>query len=750
MNSYNKNIVQSINKLFEVTDFHNNNNQLKNLVDQIQNCITSMNCFKLLLYESKLNSMISVDGIKYKSSKIKLKLNFSDEFFSQIKISNLNSKLYEELKSYYKSLDKFCLLVDENESFRKINYKLLLPSSDNMLEDMSSRKSSVDNSESHNFENVIKDILTKAKDDDTNLSEKFLTLLNARKESRHSNYPSEIQKPKAFSENNLITNFSTEFYIECSNKSIIKVDKKWNVNDLLREIKSVMLSESIEIQEKEITVKFYFKEIDNNKNSSTIKSSLMEYYTEKIISHYDKEVVNNPTIYLIKRLSPFIYVLAILDLAINKFENYFKNLHKYQIEKSEAGIELNNFENKKISSLIMKQSKDTYSVSTSSVPGWCKAICGDFNFICSFNSRYLLFKVATFDSYRSVYNLNAYMKGFHNESLNDEKNFGVSKEKIKVSIDRSNIYKSALQVYRNEILKQSYLEFEFMGEVGTGLGPSLEFYTLFYENIRLMEEIWYKTDDKSLYPLPSFTPSLEMLEIFEILGFIIARAIYDDRIIDFQLSSVFWDLVLERHVNINSLVMINSSLFKFIKQLESNIFSNKINQDLQDSGISFILPGYPKIELIENGDDILLENKNAEEYVLKIYDLLLNSGVNQYIERFKFGFNKVFEIASLKLFTSKEIETILCGNIEEEWDTNLLTACIATDHGYSKKSKVFEYLLKYMLGLSFIEKKKFLTFITGAPRLPLGGIKNLRPKLTLVKTPSEPKITDSLLPTVMT
>ena len=42
-------------------------------------------------------------------------------------------------------------------------------------------------------------------------------------------------------------------------------------------------------------------------------------------------------------------------------------------------------------------------------------------------------------------------------------------------------------------------------------------------------------------------------------------------------------------------------------------------------------------------------------------------------------------------------------------------------------------------------------FITGSPRLPLGGLKSLRPKLTVVKrTWDEGENPDSFLPSVMT
>jgi len=59
---------------------------------------------------------------------------------------------------------------------------------------------------------------------------------------------------------------------------------------------------------------------------------------------------------------------------------------------------------------------------------------------------------------------------------------------------------------------------------------------------------WYKTDDYSLYPLPSTENEIdqEKLRNFKILGFSIARALYDDRLVDIPLNSLFWDVVLDR------------------------------------------------------------------------------------------------------------------------------------------------------------------------------------------------------------
>ena len=47
-----------------------------------------------------------------------------------------------------------------------------------------------------------------------------------------------------------------------------------------------------------------------------------------------------------------------------------------------------------------------------------------------------------------------------------------------------------------------YVEFEYFNETGTGMGPTLEYYSLFTkEIIENHKNLWYKTEDYSLHSL---------------------------------------------------------------------------------------------------------------------------------------------------------------------------------------------------------------------------------------------------------
>ena len=105
----------------------------------------------------------------------------------------------------------------------------------------------------------------------------------------------------------------------------------------------------------------------------------------------------------------------------------------------------------------------------------------------------------------------------------------------------------------------------------------------------------------------------------------------------------------------------------------------------------------------------------------------------------------------MKCFTSLELEEYICGSLEVKWDENTLYENIKPEHGYTKNSRIFNDLIKFMCSLDKFGQRQFLIFTTGTSRLPIGGFKALSPKLTIVKKTFDiGDIPDNYLPTVMT
>ena len=143
--------------------------------------------------------------------------------------------------------------------------------------------------------------------------------------------------------------------------------------------------------------------------------------------------------------------------------------------------------------------------------------------------------------------------------------------------------------------------------------------------------------------------------------------------------------------------------------------------------------------------------KNVEEYVNLIYDYIFYRGIDRVVNAFREGFCLIYNIFNLKCFTSKELGELICGSLEVKWDEDTLYDNLKPDHGYTKKSRIFNDLIKFMCKLDKNGQRQFLIFTTGTSRLPIGGFKALSPKLTIVKRAFDQKeLPDDYLPTVMT
>merc|ERR1712079_296460 len=119
------------------------------------------------------------------------------------------------------------------------------------------------------------------------------------------------------------------------------------------------------------------------------------------------------------------------------------------------------------------------------------------------------------------------------------------------------------------------------------------------------------------------------------------------------------------------------------------------------------------------------------------------------------GFESVFPMATLQMFYPDELDQIFCGSSRQSyarWEvTNLNEAC-KPDHGYNTESRSIRMLYEVMSEYNREEQRQFLQFVTGCPRLPVGGFKALSPPLTIVKKSfdSQDVKPDDYLPSVMT
>ena len=734
---YNKNIFEKM-KIF-YKSFDNSKEKLLNFIKLLDYSITSMNCFTMIVDDAKnTNINFYYNQVSLMSKTFNVKVYYDECGYKSFIVNNY----------YIKDNDFKAKCSEYNFAFKSVKeYKFLLNNTFNELSSYLLSNINVPYVNNENYEIIFDYFLNL---NENNVHEKF--------KIEHNWGIFDIKKA-------LVQKYGKEV-----GESFYGVPIYFSLNYKVKEKDNNNLDDNN--TSNEINVKGFKESIINSLGNEVINLNGKEkeiYEFDKIafIKDYHNLILFSKSLYEIKRLFPSLFLFSLINLSITKYPVLFKIRDDFLI--TDRDLE-DIFINSKVSLLIAKAAGDALSVSKSNLPSWCKNISLDCGFLSKFESRQLIFKVS-FDPKRSLINLQNYIKSvdpnYHSENITLEKSM-----RLKILVDRNTIIEDGLKIISNPVTSKfnGYLEFEYLGEIGNGLGPTLEFYRLITEKLFAKKELWYKTTDNSIYPAIGLNNNKKDIKLFKLLGYVLARAIYDDRLLDFPISKVFWNLLLNRSVKFNDINLIDKDLYKFLEDIlklimqkkeiikkEKNISDEELEnqilyngQKLNTTDIYFTFPGYD-LELKPNGKNILLCIKNMEEYINLIYDFIFYKGINKITEAFREGFNIVFNINELKCFNAEELEEIIFGSDKQKWEYDILLENLKPEHGYTKNSKIFKNLIQYMTSLDKNEQKQFLIFTTGASRLPFGGFKALSPKLTVVKrSVIGNENPDKFLPTVMT
>ena len=484
------------------------------------------------------------------------------------------------------------------------------------------------------------------------------------------------------------------------------------------------------------------------------------------------------------------------------------------IAENKTGLKLNQepltqFVNTKLTAKLNRQLEEPLIVASHCLPSWSEDLARLYPFLFPFETRHLFLQSTSFGYSRSMARWNSQENENRNGRNRDHPLFLGRPQRQKVRISRTRILESAIKVMEMYGSSPSMLEVEYFEEVGTGLGPTLEFYsTVSKEYSRKKTKLWRENESASggeyafgrrgLFPAPmteeiSKTENGQrVLHLFKILGKFIARSMLDSRIIDVSLNPTFFrvgDGGLP--LNISAVATVDQDLARSLKVLKKYVAAKqriddderlsdvqkaaKIDQirindaKIEDLGLDFTLPGYPNIELTAGGANVDVTIENVSSYIRKVVEVTLASGVQRQVDAFRAGFSQVFPYTALKAFTPDEL-VMLFGRVEEDWSLETLMDSIKADHGYNLDSKSVRNLLQVMSELSEDGRRGFLQFITGSPKLPIGGkfqqsqpdikkqpltfstgFKALTPMFTVVCKPAEaPYTSDQFLPSVMT
>ncbi|KAK4634501.1 putative ubiquitin fusion degradation protein [Fulvia fulva] len=449
------------------------------------------------------------------------------------------------------------------------------------------------------------------------------------------------------------------------------------------------------------------------------------------------------------------------------------------------------FVNTKLTAKLNRQLEEPLIVASQCLPSWSEDLARLYPFLFPFETRHLFLQSTSFGYSRLMSRWQSSQSESESRRHRDDRPFLGRMQRQKVRISRGRILESALKVMELYGSSSSMLEVEYFEEVGTGLGPTLEFYsTVSKEFSKKKTKLWrenesFENDEfafgkRGLFPAPMNEETSRnengqrVLHLFKMLGKFVARSMLDSRIIDISFNPTFFRIGDSTAVapSLGAVATVDEDLAKSLKMLKKYATTKqRIDEDIQlsaaqklqktqqirvndakveDLGLGFTLPGYPDIELLPHGSTIDVTIDNVDLYIKKVIDFTLGAGIEKQVEAFRAGFSQVFPYSATKAFTPDEL-VMLFGRVDEDWSLETLMDSIKADHGFNLDSKSVRNLLQFMSELPAPTRRDFLQFITGSPKLPIGGFKALTPMFTVVCKPSEPPYTsDDYLPSVMT
>lgn len=235
------------------------------------------------------------------------------------------------------------------------------------------------------------------------------------------------------------------------------------------------------------------------------------------------------------------------------------------------------FINGKLTPKLARQIQDALALCSGALPSWCYQLTKACPFLFPFETRRQYFYSTAFGLSRALYRLQQ-QQGADGHGSTGEREVRVGRlERQKVRVSRNRILDSAAKVMEMYCSQKAVLEVEYFGEVGTGLGPTLEFYTLLSHELQKVGLGMWRSSlgrpsmeieavgrsasagDKDivhaplgLFPCP-WPPNADTsdgskfsktIEYYRLLGRVMAKALQDGRLLDLPLSAVFYKLVL--------------------------------------------------------------------------------------------------------------------------------------------------------------------------------------------------------------
>ncbi|MCO5580943.1 hypothetical protein L7F22_034817 [Adiantum nelumboides] len=340
----------------------------------------------------------------------------------------------------------------------------------------------------------------------------------------------------------------------------------------------------------------------------------------------------------LNRLAPRLHAQAISDAYV---EGGITNINQHK--GTGPLVSQEEFLSSKLTPKLARQMQDALALCSGGLPAWCSQLTKACPFLFPFETRRQYFYSTAFGLSRALQRLQQ-QQNADNPSASNERELRIGRlQRQKVRVSRNRILDSAAKVMELYSGHKAVLEVEYFGEVGTGLGPTLEFYTLLSHDLQKASlEMWRTNSTAStmsdsmqgggdvdmqdadsesldestesplggeliygspergecvvapngLFPRPwapasdasAGTKYAKVLEHFRLLGRTMGKALQDGRLLDLPLSTAFYKLILGQELDLYDIQYIDPELGATLQEMQNLVRRKKFVEASADDG----------------------------------------------------------------------------------------------------------------------------------------------------------------------
>jgi len=268
---------------------------------------------------------------------------------------------------------------------------------------------------------------------------------------------------------------------------------------------------------------------------------------------------------------------------------------------------------------------------------------------------------------------------------------------------------------------KSKVRVEFQGEEGYDAGGlKREFYSIIVRELFDPRNGLFQVAENgiNLQPSPEARVLSNHLRYLELAGFILAKAIHQDCLVDVDLTKPFLKHILKREITVSDLEEIDSSLAKSLKWMLENSVEGLEQTFTYESKI---LGQYITKELVPGGYDLIVDDENKKDFVKRICKTKMRDEIGEELAAFTRGFHLIIPPEYLSFFSPSELQILIAGvptiDVNELKTSSTYNSCSLSD-------PVIQWLWEIVAEFSQKELASFVFFITGSMKISSGNLEN--------------------------